>query len=298
MISDIATKKLLITTLAGTPDTADTSVLDALSNMRALATPVADKLALRLQKRDDQKMVYDYGYHFGPSPVEMINIRNANIRKLNGEGLKARMDELAKTWTPEQQVERIQKELADAATKAGYIEERKQNDIKADQKEAALNAWFADFCKTIDAKMLYVVSNIPGYVAPASVVLVAKKTTPTQGQVQVTLARAFKEEIIDKEAFIASLHEQLETSMKAEAKSVKTLETRKIKRVDQKNLRKEAKIAKTEGKEFKAPRKPLGFVKSDFAIKTEDHVDLEMANWFYQHAIVIKSKIAIVESQE
>ena len=189
MISDIATKKLLITTLASIPDTADTSVLDALSNMRALATPVADKLALRLQKRDDQKMVYDYGYHFGPSPVEMINIRNANIRKLNGEGLKARMDELAKTWTPEQQAARIQEELDAVATTAAYNELIKQNDIKADQKKAALTAWFADFCKTIDAKMLYVVSNIPGYVAPIVNVPVTKKTTPTQGQVQVTLAR-------------------------------------------------------------------------------------------------------------
>ena len=257
-----------------------------------------DKLALRLQKRDDQKMVYDYGYHFGPSPVEMINIRNANIRKLNGEGLKARMDELAKTWTPEQQAARIQEELDAVATTAAYNELIKQNDIKADQKKAALTAWFADFCKTIDAKLVQITANIPGYVAPIVNVPVTKKTTPTQGQVQVTLARAFKEEIIDKAEFIASLHEQLETSMKAEAKSVKTLETRKIKRVDQKNLRKEAKIAKTEGKEFKAPRRALGSVKTEFVLQTEDHVDLEMANWFYQHAIVIKSKIAIVESQE
>ena len=297
MSSDIAVKKGLTATFASIPDTADASFLGSLSNMRARATPIADKLALRIQKRKDHQMVSDYGYRFDPSPLEVISITDNNKRRMQDAHLEAYTTEQAKTWTPEQQAMKIHRDRENVASKARYNEYTKQKSINTDQKEVALATWFAEFCKAIDTKVDKITANIPGYCAAIVVVPPVKKTTPTPLQVQITLAHAFKEEIIDKDTLLSNLHAQLQTAQTTETKALKTLDTRRRKNVAQRTLRNEQKVAKQEGKAFTASKQALGMIKTAHEVKTEDHVDLAFANWFQQHALAIKAKIALVESK-
>ena len=297
MPTDIAIKKELITTFASIPDTADGSVLDSLSNMRVTAETVADKLTDRIKKRDEIELLDTVYYPFDPSPAHMVDIENAKKRKMIEDEAEVFMDHLVKTWTPEQQEERVQGKIQDAANAVSYQAQCKAEDNKRKAKEADLAAWFADFCNTIDAKIAKITANIPGYCAAIVIAPPAKKSKPsTPVEVRIAMACAFKKpESDDNAVLLSSLNSQLQTSQATEARVRKTFDTRQVKIQAQKVAKK---AAKTEGMQSMSSRKALAVHKSpgDWDAKVKDHADLEIANWFKQHALAVKAKIALVEA--
>ena len=295
MLSDIALKKELITAFASIPDTADGSSLDSLTNMLARASPVLEKFTGRATKRANEAMLNTYNYPFDLSPKEVSDNEYNETRKRRDAELKAYMAEQFKMWTPEQQSANIQEQLEEVERKAGYAAMLNLDSIKSDEKEAALATWYTEFCKAVDAKVVTLTAMTPGdsvVVEPPSKKV---KVNPTPTQIRITLGHSFKEEFVDQDVLLFNLKAQLKMSQENEARVKKTYDTRKEKAQVQKDAMAEHKAAKKQGKASVAPKKALGG-KTDLVVMMQDHADLELANWFQQHAVAIKAKIALFEA--
>jgi hypothetical protein len=295
MLSDIALKKELISEFASISDTADGSSLDSLKNVLARASPVLERFAGRATKSADRAMLNTYNYPFELSPSQQYDKDITESRKRHDAEDEAYMIELSKTWTPEFQAQKIQDKANEESRRARYATLMQSDDNKKVAKEAALALWYQEFCRDVDSKIATITSN-PGY-SSEIVEPVAKKSKPnaqTPVQTRIFLGHSFREEIVDHDVLVSNLHTQLKTAQETETKVMKTFNIRKEKARIEKAAQAAAKAAKKAGGPSPPLSKKSRAGKSDLEIKTQDHSDLELANWFKLHSIAIKAKITLL----
>jgi hypothetical protein len=280
-MTDLAMKKRLTASLDPIDtNTADASVLFALSVQRTHAVAIASKLDTRIRKRNDQMIVRSYGYWIPHSEL----LTQTELAKIASDKTKKAEDEASsdKRLSPEAKAHLIKSNAEAAATAVRYNEACVQKRKRDDEKEIELALWFNTHCSKIDEKVDAITAKIPGYCAAIVIPPPAKKSKPNAYEVQTTLAHAFRAtDSVEPRALLSNLNSQLQESDIAAGKLAKSISTRDAKLQSRPVTKKELKHNK-------------GVRMLEYDAQQKDYNDKMLSYWFQQHSLAIKTKIATV----
>ncbi|KAJ1465500.1 hypothetical protein T484DRAFT_1757368 [Baffinella frigidus] len=164
-------------------------------------------------------------------------------------------------------------------------------------KDKKMVEWFSEHCVKIDAKRCEITAKLPGcspVFDPIAVILpvfdpiavllpvLAKKSKPTAFHSRLDLVALFNEpDMTDTTAFLTKLQTQLQQSHDAEERLLKTINTRQLKLQSRDVTPKERKFNK-------------GVRKFEYNMAMRDQADRFYAEWFKDHSLRLKAKIAVV----
>lgn len=257
--------------------TAGAAALPFLTIQQMYSMATATKLADRIRKRDDAILVDSFEYSEPIFDVEAGEQRVAAEAAFIAHNLTFRDKMSLKDQAIHNALD-AEKEVSDAR----YRVYRNQEWAKAEKKERDVAYWFKSHCFNIDAAVRVITAKIPGYMAEIVVPPPAKKSKPSAGEVQITLAHAFKEpDGLEPIAFVSKLSAQLTASDAEEARLTKSTTARALKLANRP-------VTKDERKNNKGVRK------LEWSVHLKDQADKRLVCWFQQHSVAIKAKLADV----
>jgi hypothetical protein len=274
--TDPARKKYLTALLQETNvDTATPAQLSEFESALRGCIATTLKLETRILKRTDAELVESFNYG-GPVADAREEAAAAEARFVAYNltfraGMSARDQAIANALDEEKKVSDARR-LVDCNEQA----------MAAEVKERNTAFWFKSCCFNLDAAIRVISAKVPGYTAEIIVPPPAKKLKPSPGEVQVTLAHAFKEPAgLEPIAFVSKLSAQLKACDTEEARLTKSTTARALKLASRP-------ITKGERKWNNGVRK------LERSVNVKDAADRQLAFWFQKHSVALKTKIADV----